>query len=518
MLKGLIRLDDLERPVLKKGRAFLFGESYVEPFTHNLLRQVIVQRKSGFDLLSYENSLLVQPDDFRQWTESGSFSELQRVLDRAGVDYLLLRTAPALRMVQFISGQIGTAPVYLTLVENNLWFSWSFNDVVKRSSQTLDMKNASAFLTATINYGTHTLFRDVYRVASGTTFSISPGLVSIVEPEHPAGFTVSPLQDTADPRELLFRGMRSVFKARALDCRTTAAEISGGMDSAIAALALSDAYGPGLRSSGAIFDGDMGVAQQLRRELVIAKGGYSDLPIRAAEHAPYGARSVRRIPPGVYPEDENYPELFEYALERLSEAGVDTLISGQGGDELYPFYASEAGHIPVYELRNSKILTPKTYKLSAERRSRNHNPRLLQSCWISSAGRAERSLRHGIWPIYVYYAPQIASYTFRLPFEWRNNRSLHSKTLTWILGNNVFETDYLKEKFTHLYRLGISENRESLFEIFAEPILADFGLIDARAVSNVVRDPQHHEDDLRSLFFVLNLELYLRNLSAASAL
>ena len=511
MLKGCIKLDDLNNPVSSKGRDLFFGDSYIKPFTHSLLEHAIIERPDGFDFLTYEKSLLVCDIAFEQWKTQGSFSDLQLALESAGVDYLFLRTSASLRLVQLTAGQIGAAPIYITLVDGVLWLDWSISEVIKHSTRTLDPVHASSFLTGKNDYGTHTLFRDVYRVAAGTRFDVSDRVVNISHAEPAPGLTVSPLEEGADPRALLFRGMRAVFQTRPFDAVTTAAEISGGMDSAIAALALSDAYGPGLRSSGAIFAGEMGAAQQSRRQLIIAKGGYVDLPIDATKHAPYGADSVRRAPLGVYADDENYPELFEFALSQLREAGVDTLISGQGGDELYPCYSFELDRPPPSEPKVGKLLTGKTHELAAQRAKTYPNLRLLQSCWVSAAGRAERSLRHGIWPIYVYHTPQVTSFTFRLPLQWREKRTLHKRTLTWLLDDDVFETDYVKETFRPLYVQGVMENQESLRQIFNDSCLADMGLVDADEISKVIADPEKNEKEMRSLFFILNLEFYVRN-------
>jgi len=515
MLQGCIRLSDLNNPVSTKGRDLFLGESYIRPFTHNLLDQIIVERPDGFDFLTYEKSLLLRDAVFEKWKAERSFGELRAHLESAGVDYLLVRTVAPLRLVQLTAGQIGTAPVYLTLTDDVLWLDWSISDIVKHTSRTLDPVHAAAFLTGKNDYGTHTLFRDVHRVAAGTTFDVSDRTVRISHAEASPGLTVTPLEEGADPRSLLFRGMRAVFQTRMFNPATTAAEISGGMDSAIAALALSEAYGPGLRSSGAIFAGDMGASQQARRQLIIDKGGFIDLPIDATQHAPYGPNSVRRAPLGVYADDENYPELFEFALGRLREAGIDTLISGQGGDELYPCYSFELDRPPPGEPKVGKLLTDKTRELVTQRTKTYPNLRLLQSCWVSAAGRTERSLRHGIWPIYVYHAPQVTSFTFRLPLEWREKRNLHKRTLTWLLDDDVFETDYTKETFRPLYVQGVMENQDSLRQVFRTSRLADMGLVDADEIVKVIDDPDRNKDEMRSLFFILNLEFYVRNGSVA---
>jgi len=276
--------------------------------------------------------------------------------------------------------------------------------------------------------------------------------------------------------------IEALFDARPLVNRFTALELSGGMDSALSSMLTSGLLGAGLLSITAQFDGIMGLAQRQRCDALIRAGHLESFSVPAARLAPFGSGSRRRMRYGVMPEDESYPEIFEATLGVAQIAGIDTLVSGLGGDELYVIYEEEEGS----DTDVIPLACPFLSKAGSDFVKSAHisYPRgwLSESCWYSSASRSQRLLRHGIWPVYPYHNVKLAQFVSRLPYNCRHDRRLLRKSLSKILGNEMFQAGYVKETFDPVAIRGITENRKYLIELTKRSRVANHEFIDADSI------------------------------------
>jgi asparagine synthase (glutamine-hydrolysing) len=91
-------------------------------------------------------------------------------------------------------------------------------------------------------------------------------------------------------------------------------------------------------------------------------------------------------------------------------------------------------------------------------------------------------LRYGLWPVYPYLNEALARWVSRLPREHRRDRRLLRRTLTRVLGEPVFEGDYVKESFDAVALRGIAENRDYLIDLVERSPLSRHPGIDRPAV------------------------------------
>jgi asparagine synthase (glutamine-hydrolysing) len=103
---------------------------------------------------------------------------------------------------------------------------------------------------------------------------------------------------------------------------------------------------------------------------------------------------------------------------------------------------------------------------------------VADTSWLSAAGRSQRLLRRGIWPIYPYINPVLARFAASLPWEYRRDRMLLRRLLTRKLGNPVFQDDYAKESFRDVALEGIITYRAHLEAVLRRSPVLDARLID----------------------------------------
>ena len=449
------------------------------------------------------------PDNFE--VERGlTTAALQAKVD-AFDDYLLdvavLTLDRRARTIRYRASPVVSAPVYLIAERGRVAIDWDYSRLLGDRATDIVWPLALAQIAGVPNYGHETMVAGLYRATAGATLIACPHGVAVDLPDAVDFDGPHDVLPGADIESEFFDTVAALLAARPLDPARTAVELSGGMDSALAALAAASLAGPGLISVGAEFGGAMGEAQRARRQLLRAHGGFDDLAIPAERFAPFAPTSARRRRYGVWPQDENYPEMFEAIFTMLRTAGVDTLVSGYGGDELYTAYEGEDGVAAKGPVTANPFLTREGLAIANAAHSIYPRGWLQESCWLSAAGQSQRLLRHGLWPVYPYHNVPLARFVSRLPRAWRRDRRLLRASLTRALGNPVFETDYIKETFDPVARRGIAENRDYLRDLVRRSPLSAHPAIDDRAIvsaldSDVAALPQ---DTYNALFRVLKV-------------
>ncbi len=459
------------------------------------LAVLVCERFSGdregfaFDRLPNDAQLL---DQLRQW-EGHILDWSSLMIDRRQ------------RQLRYRTSNICSVPVYAWTDDERVVLDWDYQRLLGGIDAPIDRGAALAHIAGISGYSPRTMVRGLYRATAGATLIMEGGAVRVdlpeaVEPEGPQH-----IAEACVAEDLLFDAIKGLLHARPLLVDRTAVEISGGMDSALAGLALADVLGPGVLSTGAQFRGAMGAAQRERRRLLCELGGFDDLVLPADRFAPFCAGSRRRIRFGVWPGDENYPEIFEAIFAALAQAGIDTLVSGFGGDELYPAYVGEEAAAQPRERRRQPFLTDKGWRLAGEGAQAYPPGPLQETCWQAAAGRSQRLLRYGIWPVYPYHSPELARFVGRLPWEYRRDRALLRRALTARTGSSVFQHAYVKESFHDVAARGMAENKAYLVETVRQSALANDDLIDRdRAIAALTGDmfalPVH---EMEALYLLL---------------
>jgi asparagine synthase (glutamine-hydrolysing) len=482
MLAADIELTNLMAPVDVLGGSIFVGDTWITPFAHRLLHTLVVESGERIAIACLERF----PGDphgiehVRVASDRGIADHLDRIRAHL-LDWSLLGLDRRSGTISWQASQVHAAPVYLCATETRVRIDWDCSRLLRETGYAaIDRDAMMAHLAGCAPYSARTLVSGLYRSVAGATLIAQAGRIETRLPPPVAAPGAQELAPDAQPEHMLFDTIGSLLSARDLDARRTAVEISGGMDSALVGLAAAERLGSGLLSYGAQFDGTMGEAQRYRRELLCRHGGFQDMAFPAARFLPFSQQSPRRERFGIWPQDENYPEMFAAIFDLLAKAGIDTLTSGFGGDELYTVYAGEEpdedGGTPVIE--DHPFLTEAGRAAAARGFGSGPAGIVADTSWLSTHGRAQRLLRRGIWPIYPYINPVLARYVAALPLDYRRDRTLLRRTLTARLGDPLFERDYVKESFRDVAVAGITGNRDWLRDVVRRSPILDLGLLD----------------------------------------
>lgn len=483
MFQADLAFEDLNSPLDLVDGGILLGSSSVLPFRHRLLRHFVLESSERIAIIACER-FADDPEGMERvpGLPDGALQARLDQLEDYDFDFAVLTLHRHARAVRYRASPVVSIPVYLAADAHRVVIDWDYSRVLNERSAKIDWDVALAQIAGLPCYGPRTIVAGLYRATADATLIATPGGIEAELPSPVSHDGPQAVLPDADVEAALVEALGALLEARPLEPGRTALELSGGMDSALTALVAADRLGPGLMSIGAQFAGAMGDAQRGRRALLRRRGGFDDLSIPAERFAPFAPGSLRRVRYGVWPEDENYPEMFEAMFGLLRAAGIDALVSGFGGDELYFAYEGEDAGEQRDEGASVPFLTREGALLAEAGRTIYPRAWLQQSCWQSAASQSQRVLRYGLWPIYPYHNVALARFVSRLPREYRRDRRLLRRTLTRLLGDPIFETDYVKETFDPVARRGVIENRDYLLDLVRRSPLSLHPGVNAPAV------------------------------------
>lgn len=464
MFAADIAFSDLKAPVDIIGGSLLLGSSRITPFAHRMLRSLVIETDMTISVACMERFRddpqgldHIRPNDGRAIAE-----RLDDVRSHL-LDWALLTLDRVDGTISYETSQIHSAPVYLRAASGRLAIDWDCTRLLRDTQAPIDWPGLMAHVAGLAPYTPETLVTGLYRSLAGARLVARGQSIEAHLPAPAEMPGAQALSQGASAENLLFDTVKALLAARDVDPRQLAVELSGGMDSALVGLAAADIWGTGLLSYGAQFDGAMGDAQRERRQLLCDHCGFEDIALPASRFLPFSPRGARRGQFGVWPQDESYPEIFETIFDLLYRAGIDTLVSGFGGDELYAVYLGEEsddeGESPP---GGHAYLTEHGREVAREGAGAGLRGLVADTSWLSAAGRSQRLLRRGIWPIYPYINPVLARFAASLPWEYRRDRTVLRRLLSQRLGNPVFENRYVKESFRDVALRGIIEHRDYL--------------------------------------------------------
>ncbi|ATY32641.1 asparagine synthase [Sphingomonas psychrotolerans] len=482
MFHARLEFDDLTSPIdLIDGGLFL-GRSRIFPVRHRLLRTDVLESDDRIAIVSCERFA----DDLEgiglSRLSDSALQDRLAELEEHLLDFAVLTIDRRRRTISYRASPMVSIPIYLLADQGGVSVDWDYARLLGTREVEIVWEIALAQIAGLSTYGPTTIVAGMHRATAGATLTASMRGVDVELPvavDHDGPHEISP---GADIESRLFEAVKAIIEARPFDPSRTAVELSGGMDSALTSIAAASVAGPGLMSLGAQFDGEMGAAQRERRAMLREYGGFDDLSIPAERFAPFSPASLRRNRYGVWPEDENYPEMFEAMFGMLQAAGIDTIVSGLGGDELYIAYQGEEGAPGPDGPPACPFLTDRGQVIANGARSRYPTGWLQETCWSGAASQSQRVLRYGLWPIHPYHNPLLARFVSRLPRSYRRDRRLLRDTLSKLLGNQVFAADYVKETFKPVALRGIAENRDYLIDLLRRSRLSQHPDIEDRAI------------------------------------
>jgi asparagine synthase (glutamine-hydrolysing) len=532
VLRFRLRRHDLQGGWRGCDAGWTAGGSRIEPYRHRALTASAVS--DGRRLVVWVRERLGPnrpgsgPDPIRR----ASSEDLVRFCDVARehpLDYVLLEVAPDdLGGVRLEAGTWGSAPVYFAAGPDGLWGDWDPARLYGvLPSARLDAALASRFLaTCGHPYSWRTLFADLSVLTERGRATWQDGRLRYDYPPPAPRARARMLRPDVDPVDV-FRTILATSLPRWLDPARprVATELSGGLDSATIGVVGAALTEQPVRTYGLIVPGPTGAAQRRRRDELVARFGFVDCALESGALAP--RLSARREP--LAPWLEFYREAFETLLRRMHAAGDDVIFTGLGGDELFlPAWdeldadeqAGERRAAEAFDRALPAHLTPlavEAYREAPPAGTWAPAAFLPHSALQSAAAGAPLYLAAGVWAAHPLATPELVRFCASLPRAWRDDRALQRALLARAGCSREVTHPRTTEAFDGLMDLGLREHdRDGLAALFAEPRLAELGLVDAGELRRAYRRYCDHEGDGQtSIFTAAALEVAVREAEQA---
>lgn len=487
VLKAQIALSDLALNAEWINNAVALGKSRITPYPHRMLETLFV-RTHGQWFLAVRERLASRTSDASLTGRVADIDEFNKLYQECllwPLDYVMIEVAQEGCRMKLRAGAFGTVPLYFRTFSDRITLSWDPGDMLV-GPLAIDVEMASHRLSLHSIYAARQLTVGVTLLTERASLYIEPGKVSYRYPSAVEETAPSPLPEGQDALSAFGEHLRRAVSLRPMGEGRVSAELSGGMDSATVACALAQARGH-VESLGILLDGDTRQAQAQRREQIARRLGLHDHTVEMADYPPHT---------NVQPECGQTPRLYwEYYLEpsmalwELSrKRGRDTLFTGIGGDELFPYYLDEtrAGHVEAWQNETPRyveqLLTPRAW--SAAHSLHNFDAPaspVPTSVLLAHASRTPDMLRHGFWPINPLGNPSLVHFCHQLPTEHRRDREVMRQYLRSHLGEEIFSHGYVKESFAHVLPQAIAQNAQAIAAQLRDCALADLGLIEPKA-------------------------------------
>lgn len=490
MIKADVSIQDLACQATWEDGAIRIGRSRIRPFQHAALETRLVRTEGQWFAVVRERSARTGRGNTApcEDVDATRFDELYREALLWPLDYLLVEVAQAGCRIKLRAGILGAAPVYCRVTEDRIVVSYDFADFLAQPS-TIDLQIASRRLALHADYSARQICSGVLMLTERSMLYAEPGRTHFQYPTpaeaHAPQVLIPDDQVLTTFQELLHQAV----SARPATADRIAVELSGGMDSATTACALSSAHGK-VASLGILLDDEHRDAQAERRQAIVDRLGLHDQTLDIQSFAPtldLQPSPARRE----YPLAEFYLEAFEALWDRARTDGRELLFTGLGGDQLFPIYRNESqpatsrGLAVVAEAkrRAEALLTPRALHAAQSLHGLDAPAGLLPaSVLASSMCQSPHLLRRGLWPVNPLSDPHLVAFCYGLPLRERQDRETMRRFLHARLGENVFPRQYAKETFAHVLPKLIAQQAKKIASQLRDCALADLGLVDRKAV------------------------------------
>lgn len=262
------------------------------------------------------------------------------------------------------------------------------------------------------------------------------------------------------------------FIASRLDNQIIAYEVSGGLDSATLPQYAAHAHGKKAVMASVIFPGKYTATQSEKLAKIAGKVAYRQLTSSVnLSHFPLG-RMIKNntLQPHYY--ENIYTEAFEPLLKGLAAEGVQVIVRGSGGDELFGNIIDPSIHISHGDTEKKRRIA-KTLPTFLTASFRQHYvtstpqtafmPATIRPASISYDQLANNAyIRHGIWPVSPFTDPQLYTWCQGLPAHFRSNRNIlraYHQAHDFIEEiYNPAQNEYFDDFFVDCFRSGIYDD------------------------------------------------------------
>lgn len=510
MLDFSLRSTDLPIPWQAVSNGWAAGESRIEPFRHVALEDYAVKTDKTYLFVVRERLvgasapcgangrgeiLRLEPTEWEATLASVLAWPLQFVA-------FIIQTVQTGPSVTIVSGRWGNGPIFVIGRPREFMGSWDPARLYPHlQSQPLDTHLAAHFLASfDAPYSRKTLFSEMSCLTERSRACWQSGKSGHMELKieyPPAVLQIHPdkLKPDADVLGTFYKILKSSM-SRWLPPGTHCAgvELSGGLDSAIVAIAAAELVDCPLATYGVILLDEMGNAQRARRLELVQSFGFSDETLDISDYIPLAPNSKSMMRTPVVPWEDVYFEALDTLLANAAHKGTRIMFTGLGGDELcglslYDFpelnisqdQNGEATPCP-YDEHMPSFLTESARQIVRETRNRLDRAAhsLICSSSLSAAAcSSAMGMRHGLWSVSPLCTPELVGFCARLPLEWRQERAIERKLLSKFGCSRNVAYPPAPDDFSPACRLGVRTAARPTFErLFQESRLADLGLVD----------------------------------------
>lgn len=503
------------------------GLSWVRPFVHPLLEQFGVTNGRSTLLVTRERQVSAPTapvlDDV-EFVDESTYEKYLSEMRSWPLEFLVVEHHHACGAFNIRAGQWGSAPVYLVEVGQRLRGAWSLPEL--RPCLRADRLNAlevARGLTYRFRYSRETPFEGVFQLTerAEAEYTRVHGL-RMRYPEPAKHALPRGVREDVDLVDIFEQELERAVTAWPFAARETAVELSGGMDSTNVAVTLAARGHRDVLAYALIFDGDVGQQQLRRRREIIEHCDFQDVRVDALDHPPLRPFGARASGEPLHPLAQPYHEGLEHILELVRGRGVTTVVTGDGGDQLFSLREAEWATLGISPGRNNPHrplpawLGERTLE-QVECIDSNLAPAtvLNPSALLGFASRTPQYLEAGMWQVSPLCSPRLARFCEQLPVDWRMRKRLARERLRRLGFSDEVVNPPLRENFTHVMEYALAEFGMPLLEKrLRDSILVDLGYVDAdelRAVHDRVAGGG--EMDF-SVFAFLRMELGVRGMAA----
>jgi len=437
--------------------------------------------------------------------------------------------------MRLVLDSLGAVQVYYYDDGIALWFANTLGDLIallpSADIPELDDEMLVERLARMSSNTDRTLLKGVFVLAENATLDFRRDGVSLADSPH--SFVSERLNVCSqivydDPILEFTRRVKLAWSDVGLDEAATcnvAASLSGGADSAViahSAVALGHMVEPVVLLS-MMLGGSQGGHQAIRiQETVQFLKGESvsvqveQFPVyRASQFADVTVHDIDR---------ELYWHATEAMLDLATSAGVDVLLTGFGGDELFVEDPGEHVGFQGEQERNRRStmlrpewLTEAAWEMlgaSSVPLEKHLLPNIPHSVRRSQRAYNGLCFRRGIWPIAILGHPALWMYTRKLPRSWRANKRLLEVHRAQAGFPDSMLNLRIKDSFGDHYYESLLAVRGHIEMLLDHSVLADRGIVETNAVRdlfvNVIKNGVSRATN--SFMAVLECELFLQSL------
>jgi asparagine synthase (glutamine-hydrolysing) len=256
-----------------------------------------------------------------------------------------------------------------------------------------------------------------------------------------------------------------------------ACELSGGLDSAIVALATTNVSNSSLKTFGMKLPNYVGEQQKERRDELINSFDFIDTFVEIEKYGPlnndgysikYGLATLN---------DEIYHDALRFMTHNIANQGY-AILTGLGGDELAKSFKTAKSTPNENDYLNYKYINNHKLLPGIEKSKYLPFPAIYISMILASQSRSPVFLRQGIWPIEPLCDSNIIRFCQFLPEEIKKDKKIHRLLLSKHGVSNNFLYPKTRENFTEVFEHNIKHhNRKNILALMNKSKLHELGYI-----------------------------------------